>query len=73
MEYATALTNYLKSESQEELAKRVGCSQATISRYKDGDRFPSRDLAEKIDNATEGKVPVALWIASATKRFGLAA
>jgi transcriptional regulator with XRE-family HTH domain len=72
MEYATALTNYLKSANQADLAAKVGCTQATISRYKHG-RLPPRDIAEKIDGATEGQVPVALWISAATKKFGLAA
>lgn len=71
--YATALTAYLKDERQADLAAAVGCKQATISRYAAGTRFPGRDIAAKIDEATGGKVPLAIWIAAATKHFGLAA
>lgn len=71
--YAAALADYLKEGRQADLAEAAGCTQATISRYASGNRFPARDIAEKIDRATEGQVPLALWIAAAAKHFGLAA
>lgn len=75
MTYADALAAYLSHDGakQEELAAKVGCRQATISRYKTGERLPDRSLAEKIDEHTEGQVPLSLWIVAASKKFGLAA
>jgi ribosome-binding protein aMBF1 (putative translation factor) len=74
-DYATALETYLAQDgnNQADLAEKVGCTQATISRYAAGVRLPARDLAKKIDEATNSQVPLALWIAAATKKFGLAA
>jgi transcriptional regulator with XRE-family HTH domain len=73
-DYAAALKAYLdKSENnQADLAADVGCTQPAISRYKHG-RLPPRKIAEKIDQASGGQVPLALWIADAAKKFGLAA
>lgn len=71
-DYAQALARYLEAESQAELAEKVGTTQASISRYKDG-RLPPRGIAERIEEASHGKVPLALWIAAAAKKFGLAA
>jgi transcriptional regulator with XRE-family HTH domain len=71
--YAVALTAYLKEGRQADLAEAAGVTQATISRYASGDRFPSREFADKVEAFTEGKVPVAVWIAAAAKKFGLAA
>lgn len=72
-DYAKALDAYLKNERQTDLADAAEITQAAISRYARGKRFPPRDIAERIDRATSGQVPVALWIADATKRFGIAA
>lgn len=73
-DYATALGRYLAADGnkQAELAEKAGTTQASISRYKAG-RLPPRDVAEKIDHATEGFVPLGLWIAEAARKFGLAA
>lgn len=73
-DYAAALTRYLNEEGnrQDDLAKITGTTQASISRYKNG-RLPPRDIAEKIEQASGGQVPLALWIAAAAKKFGLAA
>jgi transcriptional regulator with XRE-family HTH domain len=71
--YAVALTAYLKDGRQADLADVAGCTQATVSRYASGERFPPRDFADKVDAFTEGKVSVAVWIAAAAKKFGLAA
>ena len=70
--YSEALAAYLKTEKQQEVAERVNVTQASISRYATGERFPSREIAEQIDQATSGQVPVGLWIAEAAVRFGLA-
>lgn len=78
-EYSIALASYLDQDgnNQLELAHKVGATQASISRYKGSDkvppRLPPREIAEKIDAATGGQVPLALWIAAAAKKFGLAA
>lgn len=76
-DYAAALKAYLEKHNQADLAERVGTTQASISRYKGSEkaapRLPPRDLAERIDEATGGQVPLSLWIADAAKRFGLAA
>lgn len=76
-DYASALAAYLKDANQAELAEKVGATQASISRYKGSDkvspRLPPREIAIKIDEATNGQVPFSLWIAAATKKFGLAA
>ena len=74
-DYSEALSRYLdeKGNNQAELATAVGTSQASISRYAADARFPSRELAAAIDRATAGRVPVSLWISTATKKFGLAA
>lgn len=37
------------------LAKRIGCSEAALSRYENG-RVPSPDVMQKIIDATEGAV-----------------
>jgi transcriptional regulator with XRE-family HTH domain len=75
MEYAEALTAYLKQDGakQAELAENVGCTQPAISRYKTGERLPPRTVAEKIERYTDGQVPLALWLAAAAKKYGLAA
>lgn len=74
-DYAAALARYLeaKGNNQAELAEQARTTQASISRYATGVRFPSRETAELIDQATSGQVPLSLWIAAATKKFGLAA
>lgn len=72
-DYAQALKRYLENAKQADLAADANCTQATISRYATGHRFPTREIAEAIDKATAGQVPLSLWIADATRRFGLAA
>jgi len=73
-DYAAALSRYLgEGNNQADLAEKVQTTQASISRYATGARFPSRETAELIDKATNGQVPLSLWIAAATKKFGLAA
>ncbi len=45
-----------------EFAGKVGTSQASITRYVNGDRRPSIEMIEKIKRATKGKVQHADWI-----------
>jgi transcriptional regulator with XRE-family HTH domain len=73
-DYSAALARYLDEagNNQAELAERVGTTQASISRYKGG-RLPPREIAVKIEEATGGRVPLALWIAAAARKIGLAA
>lgn len=72
-DYAAALSRYLDAngDSQAELAERVGITQASISRYKGSKetppRHPPKEIAEKLDRATNGEVPFSLWVAELTK------
>lgn len=43
--------------SQTELARAVGTSKGYLSQITKGERFPGRELAKKIEDATDGKVP----------------
>jgi transcriptional regulator with XRE-family HTH domain len=56
------LSQYLHDNgaTQADFAKRVGTSQAHISRLVGGDT-PSLQLALKIETATSGAVPVRVW------------
>jgi transcriptional regulator with XRE-family HTH domain len=71
MSYTKALTEYLTGTTQSALADDAGITQASVSRYVAGERFPERDVAEKIDRATGGKVPLSLWQAEMAARLGL--
>ena len=57
------LKRYLSNndETQEQFAERVGVKQATISRILRGKAQPSPELAIKIQDATQGKVPWTGW------------
>lgn len=72
-DYAKALAAYLRSGKQSDLAEAADITQAAISRYAGAKRFPPREIAERIDHATSGQVPISLWVADATRRFGIAA
>jgi transcriptional regulator with XRE-family HTH domain len=52
------LSDYLAEtgETQDAFAKRVGTSQADISRYVSGKRRPRKDVLIKIFAATDGRV-----------------
>jgi transcriptional regulator with XRE-family HTH domain len=71
--YRDALGAFLKLPGNDEnsLAGSVGCTQATINRYRHGKRFPDAETARSIDRATEGAVPFALWQAEFLQRSGL--
>lgn len=74
--YARALSAYLASAgamNQSDLAERAKCTQAAISRYANGERFPNSETASLIDEATGGMVPFDTWREVAAKRAGLAA
>jgi len=76
--YSDALNAYLdrKGENgptQSEFAEAVGCTQAAMSRYAAGKRLPPSDLAIKIDQASEGRVPLSLWRVVAAEKAGLGA
>jgi transcriptional regulator with XRE-family HTH domain len=57
------LSEYMKQKqiTQVQLAARLGVHQGTIARLVSGDRSPSWELAAKIERATAGHVPVAVW------------
>ena len=59
------LPQYLAVEklTQAEFAALVGSTSATVSRWCSGKAFPSPDAIRKIDAATAGKVPPAVWFA----------
>ena len=56
------LTQYLDAENitQAQFAQMVGTSQGTVSKLCAG-RRPRWDLAARIERATSGSVPVAVW------------
>lgn len=57
------LKQYLETTktSQAALAEALNLSQAAISRYVRGDRFPDRETILKIERATKGKVKPRDW------------
>ena len=74
--YAKALGRYLESSdalNQQDLAEKADCTQAAISRYARGKRFPDSKTAAAIDKATGGAVSFDTWRTVAAERAGLAA
>ncbi|KFB11063.1 Helix-turn-helix protein [Nitratireductor basaltis] len=57
------LKQYLETTgtSQATLADALRISQAAISRYVRGERFPDRNMILKIQRATKGKVKPRDW------------
>ena len=51
-----------KEVSQASLAKRIGVSQPTSSRYISGDVLPNVVTALEIQKVTQGDVPVEAWL-----------
>ena len=51
-----------KEVLQASLAKRIGVSQPTLSRYISGDVLPNVVTALEIQKATQGDVPVEAWL-----------
>lgn len=72
--YSAALADFFKSSemTQQDLAAACGCTQAAVSRYTNG-RIPPRDIAEKIERATGGRVPLWLWGNTVAEKIGLVA
>lgn len=73
--YQDALAAYLDRPENTEtaLAENIGKSQASVNRYRNGERFPDSDTAKAIDLHTEGEVSFAIWRAEFLTRSGLAA
>lgn len=74
--YSRALAAYLAPEerTQEALAADVGTTQAAISRYATGARFPNAETARTIHDKTDGAVPFETWQEVAAAKFlGIAA
>jgi len=73
--YAATLDAYLRrsENTQTDLAGRIGKTQPAIHRYCEGVRFPDAETARRIDDATTGEVPFALWQAEFLSRSGIAA
>lgn len=72
--YAAALRAYLESPdalNQSDLADKAGCTQASISRYSAGERFPDAETAARISKATDDRVPLDIWRKVAAQRAGL--
>ena len=71
--YATALKAWLDEpgRTQKSLAERIGTTQPSLHRYATGERFPERELAQRIHDATEGGVPISIWQKAALDRFGI--
>ena len=57
------LPQYLEAQNltQAQFARLVGTSQGTVSKLCSPGRRPGWGMAVKIERATGGKVPVAIW------------
>jgi transcriptional regulator with XRE-family HTH domain len=71
--YSEALKAHFAAteDTEAKLAERVGTSQVSINRYRNGHRFPSGAMARVIDRETAGAVPFATWQAEFMARSGL--
>lgn len=67
--FGMTLEQYITANelTHEAFGKLVGAPQATINRYVNGKRFPTRDMICKIHEATDGKVSFADWYEPATE------
>ncbi len=70
--YTEALRAFADGKTQEEVAEQLDCPQGSLSRYLAG-RLPTREVAEKIDGKSAGKVSLALWRVAAAVKLGIAA
>lgn len=65
------LDDFLKNEptkmSHAAFGKKIGVEQATVTRYVNGERFPSPEIILKIVKATKGKVTAADLVAVSEK------
>ena len=48
-------------QTQQEIAKKIGASQSTISYILRGDRTPSKDMAESLEEATAVCREACIW------------
>lgn len=73
--FQQSLAEWLSVEgnAQAALAEAIGKSQAAVSRYARGERFPDADTARQIDQHTSGLVPFACWQREFLTRSGLGA
>lgn len=57
------LSQYLKTEKirQTEFAEMIGTTQGTVSRLCSGTQNPTLDLAQRVEKATGGQVPIVAW------------
>lgn len=71
--YAEALAAFLQSTgtSQAKFAELIGCSQPHVFHFSKGTRFPRKEMARKIELATDGRVPINLWQITAIDRAGI--
>jgi predicted transcriptional regulator len=70
--YTAALKAYAEGKKQDDAAAELGLQQGTLSRYLAG-RLPTREIAERIDSRSAGKVPLALWQLAMAGKLGIAA
>ncbi len=65
------LSTYLKQENESaaDFARRANSSPSVICRLMSGQRLPSLALAERIQNATAGKVELKDWKPNARHAF----
>jgi transcriptional regulator with XRE-family HTH domain len=55
------LREYLKGRNKGEFAKVIGIHPGSLSRILGGEYRPGYKLAEKIEAATDGAVPIQSW------------
>lgn len=71
--YSETLKAHLGGDdvNQGRIAEAIGKSQASVSRYAKGIRFPDADTARAIERATDGAVPFVIWQGEALVRAGI--
>lgn len=60
----STLSDYLKNNQilQQDFARRIGATQATVSRLAKQSIMPSLTLAVAIERETNGAVPASSWV-----------
>lgn len=60
----STLSDYLKNNRilQQDFARRIGATQATVSRLAKHAMKPSLTLAVAIERETDGEVPASSWV-----------
>jgi hypothetical protein len=70
--YSERLKAYLDAEARQDVfASRINKSQAAVSRYAAGHRFPDAATARVIETESGGAVPFSLWQEEAMRRLGI--